>query len=82
MFKAYGIRFEILTSGRGSKFSIVPLALNIGSGLGLLALATLICDFILLYFTSHKDVYNKKKYLYVKEEISKVATDSCEQGPF
>lgn len=76
LFKAYGIRFEILTSGSGSKFSIVPLALNIGSGVGLLAMATLICDFVMLYFEPAKDLYNKKKYLYVKstEELSKVST--------
>ena len=78
LFKAYGIRFEILTSGVGSKFSIVPLALNIGSGVGLLAMATLICDFVMLYFTPHKEIYNKKKYLYVAstEELSKATTQT------
>lgn len=39
-------------------------------------MATLICDFVMLYFTPYKDLYNKKKYLYVAstEELSKVSS--------
>lgn len=65
LFKAYGIRFEILTSGSGKRFSAVQLAINVGSGIGLLAIATLVCDIVLLYFTSGKKTYQAKKYLYV-----------------
>jgi hypothetical protein len=38
LIKAYGIRFIIKVTGRAGKFSIVPLLLNIGSGIGLLAI--------------------------------------------
>jgi len=38
LFKAYGLRFIIKVSGAAGKFAIVPLLLNIGSGIGLLAI--------------------------------------------
>jgi len=38
LFKAYGLRFIIKVSGEAGKFAIVPLLLNIGSGIGLLAI--------------------------------------------
>jgi hypothetical protein len=40
LIKAYGIRFIIKVTGRAGKFSIVPLLLNIGSGIGLLAVVS------------------------------------------
>jgi len=49
LFKAYGIRFLIKVSGKAGKFAIVPLLLNIGSGIGLLAIVsspTLINPFV------------------------------------
>jgi len=42
LFKAYGIRFIIKVSGQAGKFAIVPLLLNIGSGIGLLAIVSLL----------------------------------------
>ena len=38
LIKAYGIRFVVKVTGKAGKFNIVPLLLNVGSGLGLLAL--------------------------------------------
>ncbi len=40
LFKAYGIRFIIKVSGYAGKFNIVPLLMNVGSGIGLLALVS------------------------------------------
>ena len=40
LIKAYGIRFVIHVTGEAGKFSVVPLLLNIGSGLGLLAIVS------------------------------------------
>ena len=40
LFKAYGIRYVVKVTGRAGKFSVVPLLLNIGSGLGLLAVVS------------------------------------------
>ena len=40
LIKAYGILFVVKVTGRGRKFNVVPLLLNIGSGLGLLAMVS------------------------------------------
>ena len=47
------------------------MALNIGSGIGLFALAALLSDYALLYFSNAKEIYQTKKYLYVNEEFPK-----------
>ncbi|RWR99873.1 P2X purinoceptor 4-like protein [Dinothrombium tinctorium] len=66
LFKATGIKFSIIVNGQAGKLNFVPLFVNIGSGLGLLAITTIICDFIALYLTSAKKYYKEKKYLYVE----------------
>jgi P2X purinoceptor 4 len=65
LFKAYGIRFIIKVSGKAGKFGIVPLLQNIGSGVGLLALASVLCDIILLHTGKKRHIYKQKKILYV-----------------
>jgi len=66
LYKAYGVRFLITVQGKAGKFSIVPLLLNIGSGLALLSVSTIICDIVVLYFLKAKNFYRDKKYLDVK----------------
>jgi len=61
LIKLYGIRFLFLLSGTGRKFDIVPLMVNVGSGFGLLTLATLVSDFLLLYVLPHKKYYQEVK---------------------
>lgn len=68
LYKAYGIRFQVITIGAGRKFNVVPLLLNIGSGLGLLALATVICDIIVLYCVPKRAFYYHKKYQDVADQ--------------
>ncbi|XP_054718190.1 LOW QUALITY PROTEIN: P2X purinoceptor 4-like [Uloborus diversus] len=68
LYKAYGIKFIIMAQGRGGKFNVVPLFLNIGSGLGLLAVATILCDIIVLYIVKKRDVYKSMKYQEVVED--------------
>ncbi|XP_052800666.1 P2X purinoceptor 4-like isoform X2 [Mya arenaria] len=65
LFKAYGIKFILTLQGRAGKFSIVPLVLNIGSGLALLSVATIICDIVVLYVLKSRALYKEKKYLEV-----------------
>jgi len=60
-----------LLSGEGRKFSVVPLIINIGSGLALLTVATVISDLITLYCLPGKKFYNKVKYEHVDEELEK-----------
>ena len=40
LIKAYGLRFIIKVTGKAGKFSLVPLLLNLGSGVGLLAIVS------------------------------------------
>ncbi|XP_064619728.1 P2X purinoceptor 4-like isoform X2 [Lineus longissimus] len=65
LVKAYGIRFIIMVKGTAGRFNFVPLALNIGSGLGLLAVATVLCDMFVLYCLKKRNYYREKKYLNV-----------------
>jgi hypothetical protein len=62
LFKVYGIRFIFLLTGQGGKFDIVPLIINIGSGLALLTVATLLSDMITLYILPERKFYNTVKY--------------------
>ena len=61
LVKAYGLRFIVVVTGTAGKFNFVPLLLSIGSGLGLLSVATIIADFILLNFTPKRKYYKKVK---------------------
>lgn len=40
LYKAYGIRFVVTVQGKAGKFSIIPLLLNIASGLALLGIVS------------------------------------------
>ncbi|GIX76945.1 p2X purinoceptor 1, partial [Caerostris darwini] len=68
LYKAYGIKFILMAQGRGGKFNLVPLLLNIGSGLGLLAVATILCDIVVLYIVKKKDLYKSVKFQSVLED--------------
>ncbi|KAL3856151.1 hypothetical protein ACJMK2_010939, partial [Sinanodonta woodiana] len=65
LYKAYGIRFIITVQGRAGKFNFVPLMLNVGSGLALLSIATILCDIVVLYILKARSIYREKKYLEV-----------------
>ncbi|XP_068749679.1 P2X purinoceptor 4-like [Montipora capricornis] len=67
LFKAYGIRFVVMVYGQGGKFSIVPLLVNLGSGLALLGIATVLCDIVVLYVVKGKTYYRTQKYQYVQD---------------
>jgi P2X purinoceptor 4 len=55
-------------NGKAGKFDFIPLLITLGAGLGLLSVATLVADFILLYFTSRKDTYRELKQLTFSAE--------------
>ncbi|XP_054851897.1 P2X purinoceptor 4 [Eublepharis macularius] len=67
LIKAYGIRFDIMVFGKAGKFDIIPTMINIGSGLALFGVATVLCDIIVLYFMKKKYYYREKKYKYVED---------------
>lgn len=67
LFKAYGIRYVVMVYGQGGQFSIVPLLVNLGSGLALLGIATVLCDIVVLYVVKRKSFYRTKKYQVVND---------------
>lgn len=67
LIKAYGIQFDIVVQGRAGKFYIIPLMLNIGSGLALLTLSSIVCDIIMLHIHKLRQFYRDKKYQNVEE---------------
>ncbi|KAI7812636.1 P2X purinoceptor 5 [Triplophysa rosa] len=62
LYKVYGIRFDILASGKAGKFNIIPTMVNIGSGLALMGAAVFACDMILLYMMSKSSFYRETKF--------------------
>ncbi|CAF0800314.1 unnamed protein product [Rotaria sp. Silwood1] len=60
--KAYGLRFIISISGQAGRFDIITLTLNVGSLIGILSLATFICDILVLYVHRQSDVYRQQKF--------------------
>ena len=68
LVKAYGLRFVINVTGKAGKFNLVPLLMALGSGLGLLSVATIVADIFLLYLTSEKKFYRELKELDYKNK--------------
>ncbi|XP_047450364.1 P2X purinoceptor 5-like [Mugil cephalus] len=62
LYKVYGVRFHIMVYGKAGKFSIVPTAINLGSGLALMGAGTFVCDMILLYIMKERDSYRERKF--------------------
>ncbi|XP_062999990.1 P2X purinoceptor 4 [Elgaria multicarinata webbii] len=67
LIKAYGIRFDIMVFGKAGKFDIIPTMINVGSGLALFGVATVLCDVIVLYCMKKRYYYREKKYKYVED---------------
>ena len=75
LIKAYGLKFIIVVTGRAGKFNIVPLLITIGSGIGLLSIATIIADLAISTFSKEKQLYNDLIVLdTVKQEEDKVSS--------
>ena len=70
--KAYGLRFIINVTGKAGKFNIVPLLISVGSGLGLLSVATIVVDCFMLNLAKKRDIYKEvKRFEYKKEANEK-----------
>ena len=66
--KRYGLKLEIHVDGQGGRFSIVALSIALGSGIGLLSVASLVTDFLL------QNVCKSEKYL--ERKFDDLAPDS------
>uniref|UniRef100_A0A1I8G2Z9 ATP receptor n=1 Tax=Macrostomum lignano TaxID=282301 RepID=A0A1I8G2Z9_9PLAT len=75
LVKAFGIQFFISVTGRGGKFDILNFTMNLGSGLALLTLATVLCDIIVLNIMRKRKKYRQAKIDKVKrKEIERAKT--------
>lgn len=59
------MRFVVTVDGIAGKFSVKNTILNVGNGLALLGITTVIGEFFLLYFAKEKKNIAEKKYDYV-----------------
>ncbi|TRY76235.1 hypothetical protein TCAL_09591 [Tigriopus californicus] len=62
LIKAYGLKFLLVIDGRASKFDLKNTVIVIVTGLGLLGLSTMFCDFVLLNYSSERMKVKEKKY--------------------
>ncbi|KAF0030781.1 hypothetical protein F2P81_017512 [Scophthalmus maximus] len=62
LFKVYGVRFNIMVHGKAGRFSIIPTAINIASGLALMGAGAFFCDMVLLYLMKKGDSYRERKF--------------------
>ena len=66
LVKAYGLKFLVVVDGRASKFDLKNTVIVLVTGLGLLGLSTMFCDFILLnYSTDRRRVRHRFFFLYL-----------------
>ena len=74
LIKAYGIKFLINVNGKAGKFDLKNTVILIVTGLGLLGLANVLCDFVLLNWSNpfQKEIV-KKKYESVNPEDVEMA---------
>ena len=54
LVKAYGLKFLVVVDGRASKFDLKNTVIVLVTGLGLLGLSTMLCDFILLNYSTDR----------------------------
>ena len=64
--KAFGLRLIVSVNGEAGRFDFLVLTLNIGSMIGVLGLATFICDIVALYLCKQGSIYRKQKFQTVR----------------
>ena len=71
LFKAYGLKFLLNVRGNGGKFDLTKTVIIIVTGIGLMGLANILCDILLLNCSSafRKQVV-EKKYESIIPEIN------------
>ncbi|KAB0362998.1 hypothetical protein FD754_007154 [Muntiacus muntjak] len=62
LLKLYGIRFDILVTGRAGKFGLIPTLISLGTGAAWLGVITFLCDLLLLYVDGEAHFYWRTKY--------------------
>ncbi|XP_062310131.1 P2X purinoceptor 7 [Osmerus eperlanus] len=70
LYKAFGIRFDVMVFGKAGKFSIIQLIIYIGSTLSYYALTTIIIDWLIgtsCYSREARQDYSEKKVESVRD---------------
>jgi hypothetical protein len=62
-------------SANAGQFSILPLMLTIGAGVGLMSISVIVADCVLLNLTEKKKIFQKLKELDVKELHNELPLD-------
>ncbi len=65
LVKAYGLKFIVVVDGRAAKFDLKNTVIVLVTGLGLLGLSTMFCDFILLNYSNDRRRVSRKSWLKV-----------------
>ncbi|KAI9534300.1 hypothetical protein NQZ68_014708 [Dissostichus eleginoides] len=68
LFKAYGIRFDVIVFGTAGKFGVVPTVVNLGAALSFLSLVPMVADWFLLTCLRKRDLYSRHKVSYLRED--------------
>ena len=72
--KNYSLISTFKVSGHAGRFDVITLTLNIGSLIGILGLATFICDIVALYVHRQSDVYRQQKFQDVDLNLLRLET--------
>ncbi|XP_042342791.1 P2X purinoceptor 5-like [Plectropomus leopardus] len=75
LYKVYGVRFTVMVHGKAGKFSIIPTAINVASGLALMGAGAFFCDMVLLYILKKGDSYRERKF-----EATKIANSTSDDN--
>ncbi len=78
VYKWFGLRLTLLAAGTGKKFtSIVNAVQALGSGIALIALATLVADLLVEYVLPHRRKYKASKI----KEVDDLTDDEAGENP-
>jgi len=61
--KAYGLKFLVVIEGQASKFDLKNTVIVLVTGLGLLGLSTMFCDFILLNYSTDRRIVRESYFM-------------------
>ncbi|XP_004694982.1 PREDICTED: P2X purinoceptor 6 isoform X2 [Condylura cristata] len=78
LLKLYGIRFDIVVTGKAGKFGLIPTTITLGTGMAWLGVITFFCDLLLLYVDGEAQFYWRTKYEEAKAPKATVNPEQTE----
>lgn len=75
LIKAYGIQCFITVSGRGGKFNPFAFSMNLGSGLALLGIASVLCDIVVLNLVRKREIYKKARTDQFRKDVYSISNN-------